>query len=142
MKIYPFGTAPQAAAEGYKLVSTVDGTEQSVTAGLDDQDTIFVKGAMLAGHPGQFEFARFERNAGKLGPKVEVPVTFEWITQRLIRNRARRRRLGIFDHSAWSWDIRTSRSRAWRIWRRINGVREPLLCANTDRPVPWNSYHN
>lgn len=66
MKIYPFGAAPQAVEEGYKLVSTVHGTEQSVTAGLAEEDIIFVKGAMLAGRPGQFEFARFERNAGKL----------------------------------------------------------------------------
>lgn len=70
MKIYPFGSAPQAVEEGFKLVSTVHGTEQSVTVGLAEEDIIFVKGAMLAGRHGHFEFARFERDAGKLSMSI------------------------------------------------------------------------
>jgi hypothetical protein len=68
-------------------------------------------------------------------------LTFQMVELRLIQLRDQRRRIGWFDHSAGSWDVITSRSRAWRIWRRINGVREPLLCANYDKPIRWNSYH-
>lgn len=64
------------------------------------------------------------------------------IEARLARLRARRRRLGWFDFSSDSWDMRTTRARAWRIYQRLHGQRVPLECVERARAVPWNSYHH
>lgn len=60
-RIFPFGTAPAAKSEGYRMVGTEEGTEQSIFEEWVDSDLIFVKGAMLFGRPGHYEFARYER---------------------------------------------------------------------------------
>jgi len=69
-------------------------------------------------------------------------ITFEEVQIRMIRKRASRRRLGWFDFCRDSWDVRSTGQRAWRIWRRLSGVREPLLSLDHEHPIPWNSYHS
>jgi hypothetical protein len=63
------------------------------------------------------------------------------LSERLARLRACRRRLGWFDFSSDSWDMRTTMARALRIFRRVNGFREPLANVHNDRPIHWNAYH-
>lgn len=68
-------------------------------------------------------------------------LTLPQIHDRLARLRARRRRIGWFDFSSDSWDMRTTACRALRIYRRLRGQRDPLTTEFNDRPIPWNSYH-
>lgn len=64
------------------------------------------------------------------------------IVRRLARLRAGRRKIGWFDFASDSWDMRTTTERAARIWARICGRRQPLLNPESQRPVPWNSFHH
>jgi len=68
--------------------------------------------------------------------------TFSEVQMKVTMKRANRRRLGPFDWMSDSFDMKSSEARAWRIWQRINGVREPLIhpCSMT-QAIPWNSYH-
>lgn len=68
-------------------------------------------------------------------------LTWAGIVQRLARLRAARRRIGWFDFASDSWDMRTTTERAFRIWARISGKRQPLVNPESQRPVPWNSFH-
>ena len=52
-----FGTAPEIAAEGYKLKKTVEGTDEAVLAQFDGQDVKLVRGAAIFGRDGHYEFA-------------------------------------------------------------------------------------
>lgn len=61
IRIFEFGTAPEAVKQGYRMVGVEEETEQSVVADWADKDLIFVKGAYLFGQPGRFEFGRFEQ---------------------------------------------------------------------------------
>lgn len=56
-----FGTAPDVAAEGYKLKKTVDGTDAEVLAKFDGQDVKLVRGAAIFGREGHYEFAMMVR---------------------------------------------------------------------------------
>ena len=66
-RIFEFGTAPQAAAEGYKFVGEVDGIAQDLLAEHKDDDVVFVSGPEVFGQPGVFRFGRFERIAQPKG---------------------------------------------------------------------------
>jgi hypothetical protein len=71
--------------------------------------------------------------------------TSRWLdstTQRLAALRDGRRRLGWFDYSSGSWDMRTTEARALRIVDRLAGIRRPLECVHRNRPLPWNAYHH
>ena len=63
------------------------------------------------------------------------------VCNRLAHLRAQRRRLGWFDFSSDSWDMQTTMARALRIYRRVQGHRQPLTNVHNDRPIPWNAYH-
>ena len=73
------------------------------------------------------------------GPR---PVTYRQVVARLAQLRARRRRLGYFDFSSDSYDMRSTEARAYRIWGRILGERRPLQCMHWGTPVRWNTYHH
>lgn len=60
MRIFGFGQAPAAGAEGYKMNGTLHSTVEDLTATYGSQDLIFVYGASVFGQEGVFEFARFE----------------------------------------------------------------------------------
>lgn len=59
---------------------------------------------------------------------------------RLAELRARRRRMGWFDFSPDSYDMRTTQCRAFRIFLRLRGERQPLE-SDMGRPLAWNAYH-
>lgn len=87
-------------------------------------------------------------DAGSSSPLPSAPprgagekLSYLQIFNRLMRLRAKRRRLGFFDYSPLSWDHDTTGRRAVRIHLRLHGVREPLYSVHSDRPVPWNTYH-
>ena len=71
-RIFEFGTAPQAAAEGYKLVREVEGTEEQLMASQRDEDVVFVQSAAIFGKPGVFRFGRFERTAAPCHDKSKA----------------------------------------------------------------------
>ncbi len=73
-RIFEFGTAPQAAAEGYKFAREVDARAKDLLESHKDEDVVFVSGPELDGQPGVFRFARFERKTGrsKLTLKAEA----------------------------------------------------------------------
>lgn len=73
---------------------------------------------------------------------MAAKLTLDAVTQRLAALRARRRRIGWFDFSPWSWDICTTVARASRIVRRLAGTRRPLECVHSGKPLPWNAYHD
>ena len=73
---------------------------------------------------------------------MEASCSLDSITRRLAALRDRRRRLGWFDYSAGSWDMRTSEARASRIADRLAGTRRPLECVHSNRPLSWNAYHH
>lgn len=72
---------------------------------------------------------------------VAPVLSFTVIFERLVRLRATRRRLGWFDHCSDSFDMRSTSARAWRLYQRVAGVREPLLHPENGRPIPGRSYH-
>ena len=74
-------------------------------------------------------------------PQVVRPPVFDDVLRRMVRLRAKRRRLGWFDHCSDSWDMRSTSARAWRVYQRIKGIREPLLHPHNDRPIPGRSFH-
>jgi hypothetical protein len=69
------------------------------------------------------------------------PLSLKTIEGRLARLRSCRRRLGWFDYSSDSYDMRTTCARAYRIYARLQGERVPLECVASGRAIPWNSYH-
>jgi hypothetical protein len=69
-------------------------------------------------------------------------MTLEVVTRRLSVLRARRRRVGWFDYSPWSWDMRTTVARALRIVDRLAGICRPLECVHSGKPLRWNAYHD
>lgn len=66
---------------------------------------------------------------------------FGQVLRRLADKRSARRRLGWFDFSSDSYDMRTTAQRAVRIAARIRGQREPLT-TEYGWVAPWNSYLN
>lgn len=81
--------------------------------------------------------------AGEVDEPVTAPpkaLTFTQVFERLVRLRATRRRLGWFDHCSDSFDMRSTSARAWRIYQRIGGVREPLLHPENGRPIPGGAF--
>lgn len=77
--------------------------------------------------------------------EVEEPpaksIGFNDVLRRIVRLRAKRRQLGWFDHCSDSWDMRSTSARAWRVYQRIKGLREPLLHPDSERPIPGHSFH-
>lgn len=69
-------------------------------------------------------------------------LAFTTIRDRLARLRAKRRRIGWFDYSSDSYDMKSTAARAMRIFARLNGERAPLECICSGRALPWNSYHH
>lgn len=64
MRIFEFGTAPQAKAQGYRMSATLHATVEALNERYGSEDLIFVYGASVHGRPGVFEFARFEPASG------------------------------------------------------------------------------
>lgn len=60
MKIFEFGTGPQATALGYYLDKLVHSTDSDLQKKHATENWIFVRGAALRGHTGTFEFALFK----------------------------------------------------------------------------------
>jgi hypothetical protein len=56
---------------------------------------------------------------------MAAKLTLDAVTQRLAVLRARRRRIGWFDFSPWSWDICTTVARASRVAHRPSPCRHP-----------------
>lgn len=55
--ICEFGTAPEQARDGYKIVGLVYGTDEELLAEYSSLDVRFVRGAAVHGQPGVWEFA-------------------------------------------------------------------------------------
>ncbi|EMN3634461.1 hypothetical protein R3Q56_006703 [Pseudomonas aeruginosa] len=55
--ICDFGTAPEQAKAGYKMVGTVTGTVEEILQQYADMDVRFVRGPAIHGKPGVWEFA-------------------------------------------------------------------------------------
>lgn len=55
--ICEFGTAPEQARDGYKIVGLVYGTDEDLLAEYSSLDVRFVRGAAVHGQPGVWEFA-------------------------------------------------------------------------------------
>lgn len=53
--IYPFGSAPEQQEAGYHMTGTVEGTDD--IAAQFPAEVRLVRGAALAGRPGEHEFA-------------------------------------------------------------------------------------
>lgn len=66
VKIFEFGTAPQAKLAGYDdLVEMVTTTDNQLLRNHFDKDAVYVRGPAIQGRPGFFEFARFENKAAR-----------------------------------------------------------------------------
>lgn len=59
--IHPFGSAPEHQKLGYRMTGTVEGTDSIATT--FPPEVRLVRGASLAGRPGEHEFAIMERPA-------------------------------------------------------------------------------
>lgn len=55
--ICEFGTAPEQAKDGYRMTEVVIGTDASVLADNEGRDIRLVRGAMIWGSSGKYEFA-------------------------------------------------------------------------------------
>ena len=105
-------------------------------------DALFDMGPWWRGQPRKvIEAGRAALRAAEKARQANS-LSCETIANRLARLRARRRRLGWFDYSSDSWDMRTTQARALRIYLRLMGRRCPLECVHSGRPLPWNSYHS
>ncbi|CAM8644183.1 hypothetical protein MCEMSEM18_03603 [Comamonadaceae bacterium] len=60
MKIFEFGTGPQATALGYYLDKLVHKTDADLQAAHATENLIFVRGPTVQGQTGVFEFALFK----------------------------------------------------------------------------------
>lgn len=63
-KLYEFGCAPAARADGYGIFDRIThGTTEAVVADYAGQDVAIVAGASVFGSPGSYEFGVFRRSA-------------------------------------------------------------------------------
>ncbi|UXH55944.1 hypothetical protein Q1Z72_01410 [Pseudomonas qingdaonensis] len=65
--ICDFGTAPEQAKAGYKMVGVVTGSDEELLEKYAGMNVRFVRGAAIHGQPGQWEFAAMH-------PLESVPV--------------------------------------------------------------------
>lgn len=63
-KLYEFGCAPAARADGYGIFDRIThGTTEAVVADYAGQDVAIIAGASVFGSPGSYEFGVFRRSA-------------------------------------------------------------------------------
>ncbi|MNJ58523.1 hypothetical protein D3C77_541570 [compost metagenome] len=56
-----FGTAPDQAKLGFKIIDTFVGTDAEAIAAFDDREVVLVRGPSIFGEPGKMEFAVMTR---------------------------------------------------------------------------------
>lgn len=77
MKIYEFGTAPQARRDGFgKLVETVISKDEVLLANHANDDAVYVRGPAVQSRPGYHEFARFENLERWMAAQNAMPMIF------------------------------------------------------------------